>query len=128
MPILDGLFEPQLGKYQKALTLTSERHSVLTNNLANLNTPGYKRKDVDFNVPMDDGPGLKSDRLKKWRQGFDSNGTTTSSGASVRVDGNSVDLEQEVFSIAETEMRYQIVSDMVNKYFSGLKNVIREGR
>lgn len=128
MPILEGIFDPQLGKYQKALTRTSERHSVLTNNLANLNTPGYKRKDVDFNVPMDDGPGLKSEKLRGWRQGPGSTTNSSSNSASVRVDGNSVDLEQEVFSIAETEMRYQIVSDMVNKYFSGLKNVIREGR
>ena len=46
----------------------------------------------------------------------------------VRTDGSSVDLEKEVTKIAETELRYQALTDMTAQYFSGLKNVIKEGR
>ena len=45
-----------------------------------------------------------------------------------RVDGNSVDLEKEVTAISETELRYDMLSEMTGRFFSGLKNVIREGK
>ena len=41
---------------------------------------------------------------------------------------NGVDLEKEVMSLAETELRYQALTDMTSGYFSGMKNVIREGK
>ncbi|HWA82537.1 MAG TPA: hypothetical protein VG820_03825, partial [Fimbriimonadaceae bacterium] len=49
-------------------------------------------------------------------------------GGAIRLDGNGVDLEKEVMSIAETEMRFQALTDMTSNYFSNLKNVIREGK
>jgi flagellar basal-body rod protein FlgB len=54
-------------------------------------------------------------------------GVTTNQG-SIRVDGNSVDLESEVADIADTEMHYMVLTDMTARYFSNLKNVIKEGK
>jgi flagellar basal body rod protein FlgB len=42
--------------------------------------------------------------------------------------GNNVNLESEVMHMAETELRYQTLTDITATYFSGLKNVIREGK
>ena len=47
---------------------------------------------------------------------------------SIRVDGNNVDLEHEVMGIAETELRYEALTDMTSNYFAGIKSAIREGR
>lgn len=124
LALLDRLFGPHVDNLQSALGRTAQRHSLLTSNLANLNTPGFKRKDLDFGIAID----RESDRiskLDKWRrerQGM------AGQDSSIRVDGSNVDLEREVFAIAETELRYQALSDMTSQYFSGLKNVIREGR
>ena len=46
---------------------------------------------------------------------------------SLRIDGNNVDMEYEVMSIANTETRYNTLTELTSRYFSGLKNVIREG-
>jgi flagellar basal body rod protein FlgB len=51
-----------------------------------------------------------------------------SSESSLRPDKNNVDLEMEVMSIAETEARFNALTELTGRYFSGLKNVIREGR
>lgn len=119
MRILDNLFGPHTENLGNALDRTSLRHSLLTSNLANLNTPGYKRRDVDFGVTLGD----EMSKLKH-RPGAE----IRVDNGSRRMDGNSVDLEQEVMGIAQTELRYQALTDMTSRYFSGLKNVIKEGR
>lgn len=102
----------------------SSRHSLLSANLANVNTPGYKRRDSDFAIELEQA-GTRSSGFESAQRKL--NGTTEDSN-SIRLDGNSVDLEQEVAAIAETELRYQVLTDMAGRYFSGLKNVIREGK
>lgn len=116
MQILDALFNPQIDRFSRALSATTYRQGLLTSNLANVNTPGYKRRDADFNIALDSA----SDRLK----GFG----TAADGGSLRLDGNNVDLEREVSAIAETELRYQALTEMTTRYFAGLKSVIKEGR
>ena len=115
MPILDNLFGPRLNNLQTALDRTSQRQALLTNNLANVNTPGYQRQDMDFNITL-------QEEMDRPEMGG------AQSGGRVRLDGNGVDLEKEVMSIAETETRYQALTDMTVDYFSNLKNVIREGK
>jgi flagellar basal-body rod protein FlgB len=125
VPILDNLFSPQLNNLQSALDKSTRRHALLTNNLANVNTPGFKRQDADFNVVLEGEMSQGEERLQALRE---RQRQRLSDQTSIRVDGNNVDLEREVMSIAETELRYQALTDMTAGYFAGLKNVIREGK
>jgi flagellar basal-body rod protein FlgB len=124
LKILDGLFGAHVNNLSQGLGKAASRQKLLTENLANVNTPGYKRKDMDFNVNLEEAGG-RSAKLNEWqerRRQFMSDQTSN------RNDGSNVDLEQEVYGMAETELRYQVLTDMTNRYFSGLKSVIREGR
>jgi flagellar basal-body rod protein FlgB len=105
------------------MSLATQRHSTLTANLANVNTPGYKRKDVDFNLTLEEAIGES-----KGAGRFNSNHSPISNENNIRLDGNNVDLEKEVMALAETELRYQALTDLTAGYFAGMKNVIREGR
>ncbi|HJP83134.1 MAG TPA: flagellar basal body rod protein FlgB [Fimbriimonadaceae bacterium] len=125
MRILDQLFAPQLNNYSQALDRASQRHGLLTGNLANANTPGYKRKDCGFDIVLDAESNQAEVRMQEMRERRQQ---MASDRTSIRVDGSNVDLEKEVMSIAETELRYQTLTDLTARYFSGLKNVIREGR
>ena len=122
MQILNKLFGPSTHNMQRAMDRVSLRQSVLASNLANINTPGYKRRDVDFAIELEKAGSLFSPRAG------DGIGAVRIESGAIRVDGNSVDLEAEVFAIAETELRYQTLSQMARGYFRGLRNVIREGR
>lgn len=123
MAYLDSLFGPHAGNLNRALNKTSERQSLLMKNLANVNTPGYKREDMDFSImldeKMDEFDTMVAERSLKSKR---------SSESSLRPDKNNVDLEMEVMSIAETEARFNALTELTGRYFSGLKNVIREGR
>ena len=123
MAYLDNLVGPHAGNLNRALNKTSERQSLLMKNLANVNTPGYKREDMDFSImldeKMDEFDTMVAERSLKSKR---------SSESSLRPDKNNVDLEMEVMSIAETESRFNALTELTGRYFSGLKNVIREGR
>lgn len=119
--MLEKLFTPHINNLGNALSRTTYRQSLLTKNLANVNTPGYKREDTDFAIQLENeqNRGLRGLRGMAELQG---------SQASLRIDGNSVDLEQEVVSMAENQQRFEVISNMTAGYFTGLKSAIREGK
>jgi flagellar basal-body rod protein FlgB len=124
MAVLESLFKGA-NHFQMALGRTSTRQGMLTANLANVNVPGYKRKDQDFHIML----AGENDRLSQnMQQVRDQMAQRNSDQSSVRTDGNNVDLEKEVMSIAETEMHFQAVTDLTAGFFAGMKNVIREGK
>lgn len=126
MQVNETLFGSQVANYTRSLGRTTVRQSLLGNNLANVNVPGYKRKDVGFAIELEGaeaGAGSAANHI--WQQlGGTGDGIRTDY-VSIRMDGNSVDLEQEVMSIAETELRYNMLTEMTGRYFSGLQSVIR---
>jgi flagellar basal-body rod protein FlgB len=126
MGILDSLYSPSLDAMQHAMSLATKRETLLHANLANANTPGFKRKDIDFNVSLDEALGNPSpahinDLTQQTRQAL-------SDQTSITADGNNVDMEREVQGIAETQLRYSALSQMTVSYFSDLKSAIREGK
>lgn len=124
MQILGKLFGAHSNNLERALGRTTQRHSLLTENLANVNVPGYRRKDVDFAVVLDGQTARPGERINALRSKL----TGSATGTAQRIDGNSVDLEKEVMAIAESELRYQMLSELTSRHFSGLKSAIKEGR
>jgi flagellar basal-body rod protein FlgB len=114
---------PHAGHLNGALDKTSQRQQLLMENMANVNVAGYKRRDTDFHIAL-------QNELTEFDQTFpgSSRSSVVQATGSLRVDGNGVDMEKEVVSIAETELRYQTLTELTSRYFSGLRNVIREGR
>jgi flagellar basal-body rod protein FlgB len=120
--ILSNLFGPQSENYERSLNRLSQRQSVLSGNLSNINTPGYKRRDMDFAIE------LKQAQSGRMLDLSEDGGAVTVQPGDVRIDGNGVDMEKEVYLLSENELRYQTMTQMTRGYFRGLKNVIREGR
>ena len=121
--MLDNLFSPSLSDMQRAMDRTTQRQGLLMTNMANVNVPGYKRKDVDFHVALQGqlAEQYKMDMADQSRQ-------DASDQTSLRLDGNNVDMEKEVGSVHETELQFEALSNMASGYFSDMKSVIREGK
>lgn len=116
---------------QKAADASALRHDVLSNNIANMDTPGYKRQDVDFESQL--RRALRSTRFKTIddRVG-DINTTelnpgvyTDSPGFSYRLDGNNVDIDTETGRLAENQIKYNGLITGINQEFSNLKLVMK---
>lgn len=108
-----------------ALDATWKRNQVINENIANVDTPGYKRKDVSF-----------ENYLEKAMKTTDSNNVdqlnrvqprvyTENRHLSYRKDGNNVDVDTEMVYLAENQVRYNTMISQVNYNFERLKAVIK---
>lgn len=76
------------------------RQSLLTNNLANVDTPGYQREDVNFQ-------GTLQSAIQAGESPSSVNFTPVTEGGTVSADGNGVDGEQDSADLAENGLLYQ---------------------
>ena len=117
----------------KAADASWKRESAISNNIANADTPGYKRQDVDFESalkrelgsskysPLDKTVrGLNSDL-----SGLDVSTYTDSSNYSYRLDRNNVDVDTEQVELASEQLRYEMLTTSINEEFNRMKLVLK---
>ena len=115
----------------KAADAAWTRNDVLANNIANMDTPGYKRQDVDFESQLKQA--MRSTRFKSVddRVGaindteLETRVYTDASGFSYRLDGNNVDIDTETARLAENQIRYNGLVQSMNEEFTNLKMVMK---
>lgn len=116
----------------KALDASNLRETVIANNLANINTPGYKRREVDFESLL----RQELDQIK-WNSLDEKINNVQLShldagvhydmqayGYDYRLDGNNVDVDVENTELASEQLRYQMISDSVTQEFSRLQKAM----
>jgi len=115
----------------KAADASWKRNEVLAHNIANNTTPGYKRKDIDFE-------GQLSRALRKSRyMSVDAKVNnlrpsrlrptifTDNHNFSYRLDGNNVDVENEGVKLAANQLKYNGLITAINHEFTMLKTAMR---
>lgn len=113
----------------KAADASWLRETAITNNLANIDTPGYKRLDVDFQSVLKKELGMsKYTSLDKKIRGLngDLSGLTVStytdsSNFSYRLDRNNVDVDTENVELASEQIRYEALTSSINSQFNCMK-------
>ena len=98
------LFDTTQLALQRAIQGASVRHSALAANLANANTPGYQRVDVDFHTALARALEGGAPRAALERTGF---AAQTDATAITRADGNSVDADSESARLAVNALEQQ---------------------
>lgn len=114
----------------KAADASWKRETVLANNIANVNTPGYKRKDLDFEGVLKQELGrckhtsldTKIDNLHM--DHLNPSVYTDLPNYSYRLDGNNVDIDVEEVEYASEQIRYQGITAGINNEFNRMKTVI----
>lgn len=110
------------------------RNDAIANNIANADTPGYKRQDVAFETELKKalrtakygGTRDSRDTLDKVvanvdHRKLDARPYTDNSGYSYRLDGNNVDPDAEGVYLAENQLWYQGLMQSINDEFTNLK-------
>lgn len=113
----------------KAADASWTRNDVLANNIANADTPGYKRKDVQFETFLSDAVA-GTDSLDETVANLDlnelnANTYTENAGLSYRMDGNNVDITTENVELAKNQLKYYTLTNSINQEFSRLKSALR---
>ena len=107
------------------------RETVIGNNIANVDTPGYKRQDVAFEgVLKRELKSSKYDTLQKAVDNVSLNkleGRTYTDYASYsyRLDGNNVDIDTENVELASEQLRYQTLTSAVSNEFTRMNTAMQ---
>ena len=109
------------------------REEVLSNNIANVDTPNYKRQDVEFKTYLNSAieqSGKPKATLTQKINNVDLSNITTrtytdNSAHSYRKDGNNVDLSTENVELAAEQINYNALIDSMNNEFSRFKAVLK---
>ncbi len=137
--MLDRLFGNTIDVLEKGLDGNGARLRAIGTNIANADTPGYKRRQVFFEREMQqalghgDSPALavtQPGHLSVGPLGISQSRPLESidSSSTMRNDGNNVDIDSELTNLAQTHMTYNALSELAKRKLEGLKSVIRDTR
>lgn len=107
-----------LEKLMDACTL---RHRVLASNLANAETPEYKRKDVSFSKALAEAINTKD--MNKLAAASPEISTDTTSP--VVANGNNVSTQKELALMLENSLLYDVSVTALSRKFAGMRKAIR---
>ena len=128
---MSGFYGNGVALTEKVLDYLWARQTVTLNNIANVDTPGYKRQDVSFENELRQALGgsrymsvdakvanLRVNELKPRTY-------TDHANFSYRTDRNNVDIDTENVMLASNQLKYNALMASVNQEFSNLKLVMR---
>ena len=115
----------------KAADASWLRNEAISNNIANVDTPGYKRQDVAFECELEKALGKNrfvsmDERVSRaGRRSLEGTPYTDYANYSYRLDGNNVDIENENVMLAENQLKYQGLLTGINQEFKNLQAVMK---
>jgi flagellar basal-body rod protein FlgB len=123
---------------EKALDAAWMKNEVISNNIANVNTPGFKKSHVTFENQMASAAsafqiGSTQKDSKFLPIGNDSRSIASPEVVqepftSVRKDGNNVDVDVEMAELAKNTIKYNALISQISRQFNSIKSAISEGR
>lgn len=110
------MFDPIANHLERYMDLLSTRQKLVASNIANVDTPGYKTKDIDFHFEfMSQMEGATPNVLEV-------------GGLETKNDGNNVSVDREARLLAETAMRFNFASTLMRSQIRLVRSAIQEGR
>ncbi|MFT4653970.1 MAG: flagellar basal-body rod protein FlgB [Kangiellaceae bacterium] len=121
--------------HHDALKVRAQRMEVISGNLANANTPGYKARDIDFTKAMKSAQSTQAgSSMVKTHDKHMSGGSRMHAELDFRIqtqpdtgDGNNVDSQVERNAFLEAGMRYQAGVMLLDGKFKGMKKALSSG-
>ena len=113
---------------QKSADASWYRNSILANNIANVSTPNYKRKDVQFETylmtSLAGGDSLDANVANVDLGALEPTTYVDESNLSYRLDGNNVDINTESSELAKNQLRYYALIDSMSQEFGRINMVL----
>ena len=128
-----NIFPQSFQSLEQALSTSTLKQRVHSANIANVDTPNYKTRQVSFHETLNDA--LTSYKTNSKHFSFN-NETTMQNKANIKVNntttykpnGNNVDMDLEMAELAKNQLYFNAVTERVNGKFNTLRTVINEGR
>lgn len=112
---------PMMQILSRYLDLTTARHGMVTSNMANIDTPGYRTRDIDFRSELRRTLLDTSNDIPRPRP-------LEVQGLIERPDGNNVSMEREGLLLAQTQLQFMMATELLRGEFRRIRTAITEGR
>jgi flagellar basal-body rod protein FlgB len=112
-----------VNQLQGYLTLVTDRQQMIATNMANIDTPGYRTRDVNFQDAMQ--------QVMNQGDGFDGQvqpEILEQAGLPERPDGNNVNIDREGLQLSQTQLQFQLGEQLVKSQFSTLMIAVKDGQ
>jgi flagellar basal-body rod protein FlgB len=119
---------PLLSTLENYLKLTTSRELAISANMANVDTPGYHTRDINFEGELNRAIGRDLSATGTGSEGVQLSPVVQQvPGLLERPDGNNVSLDREGLLLSETQLQYQIGIQLIKHHFHGLLSAISGG-
>ncbi len=134
--MIDSGFDPVIGALNTSLNLRLLNQNVISSNIANADTPGYKAKAVEFESALRDALGVgdqlpldekEAGHIVHRQTDFTEPEIFEDPNGVESLDGNTVDRASEMAKMAENQILYDASTEMLKKKLGMLKYAITEG-
>jgi flagellar basal-body rod protein FlgB len=110
------MLDPLAGKLLHYMDLLSARQKLVASNIANVDTPGYKTRDLDFQFEyLSAIAGMGPNVVE-------------ASDLATKNDGNNVSMDRETRLLAETALRFNVAQTLLKGQVKAVRAAIKEGR
>lgn len=129
-----SLFGGTISSLENGLNYASLKNKTIAQNIANVDTPNYKAKNVSFKQMLTDAQSETISANRTDARHYDFNIKTSSPGVysyenfNYRSNGNGVDMDAEQASLAENTIYYNALVERISSKFNTLNNVIKGGK
>ena len=118
------------------MTRLSRRQQVVASNIANIDTPGYKTKDVSFHATIEEllsGPSsgmttTRPEQIEEWNFAPSEPEVFEVPDLPTRPDRNNVDIDREMYKLGETSFGYSMMALLLHTKFRTIASSINEGK
>ncbi|MCX6611825.1 MAG: flagellar basal body protein [Acidobacteria bacterium] len=110
------MFDPISGRMSHYLDLLADRQKLVSSNIANVDTPGYRTKDIDFNFEFQSLVAGEAPNVIE------------PEGLKTKNDGNNVSMDREMRLLSENALRFNFVSQMLKGEARDIRLAIKDAR
>ena len=111
---------PVMSQLETFLSLTNKRETVISANMANIDTPGYRTQDMNFQQELNQAMASPDGAQAQ-------SSVHSVRGLLERPDGNNVDLDRESLLLSESQLQYQLGTQLLKSRFHQLLSAISGG-
>ena len=133
-----SIFDNTISFLSRALDMMSDRHKLLSSNIANQDTPDYKAKDINFMEELRSSQNSGGVEKISKTNPMHINGSVNLNSSGARIitrpesnsgyDNNSVNVELEMANMAQNTILYDASAQLISTKFKMIAHAIREGR
>lgn len=127
-----ALFDDTYRLLGKSMDVSSRRHSIISGNIANLDTVGYKARDLDFQKTLETQMSRNQEKLSRTdEKHYSFGGESPMAGTIVETEDffnpDPVNIDTEMSNLVENNIKYRTSVEMLRRKMNILKHAISEG-